>query len=148
MTLIILSGLSLASLFPENSPITSGCLWYICLQTCLSYFVSGSVKLRKANWRSGKALAAFIASSNYQLPMLIKQLFKNPFFLFISSWSVITMELCFPATLINPQVCLGLISAAFIFHIVNWYILGLNRFVFAWLAAYPAVYYCSSFLNR
>ena len=40
-----------------------------------------------------------------------------------------------------------LFGVALGFHLANVYAFGLNRFLFAWLAAYPALYYCSSLLH-
>ena len=39
--------------------------------------------------------------------------------------------------------CAGILVAAIGFHLVNFYAFGLNRFLFAWAAAYPALYFCS-----
>ena len=143
MTLIILTGITVASFFKSTYPIQLGCLWYIGLQACLSYFISGVVKIKGSNWRSGKALKAFLKSSNYDQSTFIDQLFNNKALVFTASWAVILLECLFPIALLDPLLCLAFISIAFIFHIGNFYVFGLNRFVFAWLASYPALYYCS-----
>jgi hypothetical protein len=40
-------------------------------------------------------------------------------------------------------VCVAIVAVALAFHIANVYVFGLNRFVWAWAATYPALYFCS-----
>lgn len=143
MTLVILMSITLATLFKNKNLVLLGCLWYIGIQTCLSYFISGLVKVKVKKWREGSALKAFIFSSNYDQPNFIKQFFKNKTLCLLSSWAVICFELCFPLAFLNPTICLLFIITAFVFHLGNFYVFGLNRFLFAWLASYPALYFCS-----
>ena len=58
-----------------------------------------------------------------------------------ASWLVITLECGFPAALVAPELAIALLTIAGTFHVGNALVLGLNRFVWAWLAAYPALLY-------
>jgi hypothetical protein len=51
---------------------------------------------------------------------------------------VIAFECAFPLALIDARL-LSLLGIAF--HVVNARVLGLNRFLWAWLAAYPALWF-------
>ncbi len=147
MSIIVLAALLIASASSENSAFRYGCILYIGLQTTSSYFVSGFVKLRKQNWRAGLALPAFLRSSIYQASPWVDNCARNRAMMLISSWGIILFELLFPLALVSPQLCLGFLALAVLFHFANFYIFGLNRFLFAWAAAYPAVYFCSLVLS-
>lgn len=61
----------------------------------------------------------------------------------ILSWAVMLWEVSFPLSLIHPAVCAVYLGLGVIFHLSNFYLFGLNRFVWAWIATYPAIVYCS-----
>lgn len=149
MTLIILMSSILASTFKDSPTIVIGCLWYISIQTCTSYFISGTIKLKSKNWRTGKALVSFINSSIYSQDSISKLVTTHRWISFASSWIIILFECSFPIVLLNQSLCLIFILFAFLFHLANSYLFGLNRFLLAWTASYPALIYCSTyFLNR
>ncbi len=143
MTLVVLTALAAATLFSQQPIATVGALWYIALHTCNSYFLAGFVKLRTANWRNGRALVGFMQSTMYERPPLSPRLFP-PWLSRVVSWGVIGLECLFPLSLVRPESCAVLIALAGIFHVFNAYALGLNRFVLAWAATYPALLWCSA----
>lgn len=144
MSLIILSSLCIATLFPGMS-VQKGVLWYISLQVCTSYFIAGMVKLKQGSWRSGKALSGFIESANYNPPELVKKLFSSKWIAFISSWLVMLFEISFPLILTqHNHIVLAWPLLAFLFHLANVFIFGLNRFLIVWSAAYPALYFVAN----
>lgn len=123
MTFLVTVGW-LASLFWEKA------LWYIAIQVILSYFVAGVSKLLEGEWRSGRALAVFLGRPRKRGDRLV-------------AWSIIAFEVFFPAAVLSPRVALAFMAGGLFFHLINAYVLGLNRFVFAWLAAYPALYWAT-----
>lgn len=143
MTLLILMALCVATLFGNSPKIVAGCLWYITLQTCTSYFISGVVKLKKRNWRTGRALSGFMSTTIYTPSTFQNFFIKYRILLLLSSWMVISFEILFPVCLLGPTLCLLFIGLAGVFHLFIFYTFGLNRFFFAWAAAYPALYFCS-----
>lgn len=68
MTLVVLMAVTAAQFDPDSEKLRRGALWYIAIQTCASYFISGVIKIRKNNWRTGKALPGFLPSSFYETP--------------------------------------------------------------------------------
>jgi hypothetical protein len=64
MTFLILYSIAIGRIFENNERVLKGALLYIAVQTCLSYFVAGFVKIKRADWRSGRALVSFLTSSN------------------------------------------------------------------------------------
>ena len=143
MTIIILTGLSLSAVFPGSPAAALGCVYYITFHTCRSYFVSGIVKLNSSKWRDGTALGCFINSGIYGPANPLAAVLRSPPIAIGLSWAVILFEVTFPLAILNPSLCLGYLVLGLCFHLSNVYLLGLNRFLFAWAAAYPAVFWCS-----
>jgi hypothetical protein len=143
MTLVVVSAAFVASLWPAA---TSSALWYIGIQTGLSYFVAGNVKLKEPRWRNGETLRALLTFANYSLPQRVKVWIRSArkSQLQAASWLAISFECFFPIVFISQTFCLAYLMAGLVFHLSNVYILGLNRFLFAWLATYPAIFYLAS----
>ncbi len=146
MTLLVLGALSISNIFQKFPNINQACLWYVGIQCCFSYFISGVAKFRESEWRKGGALGGFFRSSHYQVPLVFKNI-SNSQVVVALSWLILIFELSFPLALLSPNICLVYIATALLFHICNFYIFGLNRFLFAWLAAYPALLYCSHYFR-
>ena len=112
---------------------------YLALQLTLSYFQSGLVKLENREWRSGKALREVFSFTAYPVSESLRNLAHKPRLLLWASWIVIVGELIFPIALLHPvALTIALVFTA-TFHLANAILFGLNRFVWSWLAAYPAI---------
>jgi hypothetical protein len=114
-------------------------LGYLAVQLTLSYFVSGWVKVINPDWRSGQALVDIFRYSAYPVSRNLRGLADRPGLLWVGGWAVIALELVFPLTMLDPHALalgLGLCAA---FHISNAIHFGLNRFVWAWISAFPAL---------
>lgn len=143
MTMVVLLALTVGSFFHNHSLALKACLWYIAVQVCLSYWIAGIAKLRKPHWRNGRALYLLVTATNYETPIEVQQLLQNSKIAKLASWLILIFECTFPLALLSPDLCLIYIAAALFFQLGNFFVFGLNRFVFAWLAAYPALYWCS-----
>jgi len=143
MTLVVLMAVTAAQFDPSSEKLRLGALWYIAIQTCASYFISGIIKLRKENWRTGKALPGFLPSSSYETPKWVKRALADPLAGRLFSWATMIFECLFPLSLISPLACQCAIAGALLFHLSVFFLFGLNRFLFAWMSAYPALYFCS-----
>lgn len=147
MNLIVLSALSVASANPGNEKIQAGCLWYIAIQTCTSYFIAGLIKLRQSGWRNGSALSGFIKTTIYSPDPIAMAIGNQRALSALASWGVILFECTFPIALLNAQLCILMMGLAFAFHLANFYFFGLNRFVLSWAATYPALLFCSLYFQ-
>jgi hypothetical protein len=116
------------------------CVYYMGFQLCLSYFKAGWIKLRHSNWRQGRALPAFLRSNMYERAPWLESLTAHQAVNIALSWTIILFEVSLPVAVLNPHLTLVYITAGLVFHAGNAYVFGLNRFFFAWLAAYPAIY--------
>jgi hypothetical protein len=148
MTLLILLALSIASFAPQQPLLQSACLLYIGVQASLSYFVAGLAKLKEADWRRGAALPSFVLNTPYGAPVWTRALVGRAHVSMLLSWGVMAFECLFPLSWLDPRVCLGFLAIGAGFHLANALVFGLNRFLFAWAAAYPALLYCSQWLAR
>lgn len=137
MTIVLLSSLTLAQFAPRVA------LLYLATQTCLSYLVAGLVKLRHAGWRNGSTLAKYLRSPYYPVDQRAQNQAGRAHLMRLACWLILLFECGFGLFLVSPQLCLWGLALGFTFHAINARVLGLNRFLHAWVAAYPALYYCS-----
>lgn len=145
MTMAQLLGLTLSLSKPNNTYTLKLGLYYIALQTTLSYFIAGVVKLRNRSWRNGMALEVFLSHSNYSVPRRLQSFFRYPLISIASAWGVILWECLFPAIWLMPTLTPVFLMMGFLFHLGNFFTFGLNRFVFAWIASYPAIVFCTMY---
>lgn len=139
MTLVIASALGAHALFSADDFGTVVCLAYIALHATLSYFVAGLVKVRSSLWRSGGALRHFLVASAYPVPPAVRAFAgQRPGLVRAATYGVLAFELAFPIVFVRAAT-LPMLALAFVFHLANFAVFGLNRFVWAWLAAYPAI---------
>jgi hypothetical protein len=143
MTLVVLTALTVATALPDRPLVTAGALLYIALQACNSYVVAGVVKLRSARWRDGTALPAFLTGAVHDPRRLLAICARAPWLARLAGWSVIALELSFPLALVSPRICAVLVGIALAFHAGNVHAFGLHRFLWAWAATYPALFYAS-----
>lgn len=125
----------------RQGTIASVCVYYMVFQLCLSYFKAGWIKLNNPNWRAGLALPAFLNSPIYESKDIIEKLTRLPILNRMMSWMIILYEVSFPLAILNRNFAAAYLLVGAFFHLGNAYIFGLNRFFFAWLAAYPALFY-------
>lgn len=147
MTTLVLLAVFIGGFFADNSLGQLACFAYIGIQTILSYFIAGLIKLKEKSWRDGRAIKEFLLHSNYPVDSNTKALIKKPIFAHMASIIILIFECSFPLALMDKRICLIYLCIGFLFHLENFFVLGLNRFVFAWLAAYPALYYLSDYIN-
>lgn len=140
MTFVVLFSCTAALCFPGSEKYQAIFLWYIGIQAILSYFVAGLAKAKHKDWWNGFALKHALTQSTYVVPARIQD-WANSKFLKVSSVALLGFELATPLALLDKGATDLFVLFAVLFHLLNFFVFGLNRFVFAWLAAYPAVYF-------
>jgi len=120
-------------------------LWFIALQACLSYNAAGIAKLISPQWRSGEAIYRIFNTGTYGLKWVARFLENHRGMCVLLCWSVIIMETLFPLCLVLPEPWnwTFFIWGA-LFHLQCAVIMGLNSFLWAFIATYPAIIYVSS----
>lgn len=129
----------------ERRPqVIDACLWYVAMQCVLSYTVSGSAKLPCRAWRSGDALVGVTRTLTFGDPAAWRLLQRNPRLARILSAGVLAMECSFPMVFLGRgRMAPPMLLAATSFHLAIARIMGLGRFVSAFLSMHPAVLYAA-----
>ncbi len=141
MTALMLLSLVVAAIWPTQK-ILSGALWFIAIQATLSYVIAGYVKIKEPSWRNGQALKVFLSRQTvYQSTGHIFNASSFQFLLRLVSALILFFELSFFVVFLVPTVVSIYLLVGILFHLLNVYVFGLNRFFWIWLATYPAIYY-------
>ena len=150
MTLMVLLGLFIAAgvnlLSAPNRHPDLG--WragfaFIALQAISSYFLSGSVKLLRPEWRNGRALTLFLNEA-VRGPLPPGHWLRQAGLARLGSWAFILWECAFPLALLHAEWALLFCLVAAVFHFLVFWFFGLNRFFWAWLATFPAIIWCAA----
>ncbi len=143
MGLITFVAAGFAHLRPTHA-VVAAVLWFLALQASLGYFTSGIAKLAGPRWRSGAGLVGVLETQTYGARALSGLLRKHPGLALACSWVVILGESLFPAVLAAPQpVAMALLAFGAVFHLGAAAVMGLNTFLWAFPATYPAVWWCA-----
>lgn len=145
MSVVVLLGVSGATYF--DGAVAKACLGYVCVQLVFSYFIAGVIKLARPSWRGGSGLARLLGSNRYGTPTWVARAAIRPALGRLASWAVLVFECSFPLALLGSRVATAYLLVGALFHAGNVLAFGLNRFFFAWLAAYPALLYFSAELS-
>jgi hypothetical protein len=150
MTLVSLTGILLAqvlALFLETAMAWAAGLGYIAIHTLSSYFVSGWVKVKRSEWRSGRALTVFLNSGLFG-PLSADSVFRKSWLALVCSWAFILWEGVFPLVLFKPDWVWVFGSVALIFHFLVFWFFGLNRFFWAWAANLSSLFFLANLLGN
>lgn len=142
MNTIILIATWLCTATIESSLLLKVGLWFIALQSILSYCTAGVAKLISKKWRSGDALWQVLSTGSYGSAWIAKFLRDRPLLNYLLCWSVMLVESGFFLVLILhfPYSAMFLVWGV-TFHLSNAIIMGLNTFLWSFLATYPAIIY-------
>ncbi|HSX38727.1 MAG TPA: hypothetical protein VLE95_07875 [Chlamydiales bacterium] len=147
MNLVVLFGLTIATFSGLHSKISSICLWFICGELVLSYFISGIAKAISPIWRKTYALNAVFSTKTYGHEGMFNIVTKYKHLAFILCWPMFLFELFFPSAFFSEYLCVIFCLIGISFHLFNAVFMGLNTFFFAFLSTYPAFIYCVAKLN-
>lgn len=130
--------------------VTDAALWFLASQSVLSYAVSGWVKLFGAPWRSGTALAGILRTRTYGDEQAWRLVTRFPRTARVAGTGVLAMECLFPVVLVGRgrQLAPLFVGSAAVFHLANARLMGLNRFLTAFVAMHPAVLYVTGPAER
>jgi len=149
MTLVVLMGIAVGAVAtPWTGPTLAwqAGLWVISIQALSSYFLSGTVKLRYAGWRNGRALPALLDGGIHG-PLDPHSPLRRRHVATFSSWAFILWEAAFPLAMIDPRITTFWCAIGMVFHFLVWWYFGLNRFFWAWLATFPALIGCATMIR-
>lgn len=149
MTLVVLMGIAVGATATPwvGAPLAwQAGLWVISIQALSSYFLSGTVKLRYAGWRNGRALPTLLDGGIYG-PLPADSMLRSRPVAVTCSWAFIAWEAAFPLAMIDPRITTIWCAIGAVFHFLVWWFFGLNRFFWAWLATFPALIGCATMIR-
>ena len=141
MTQVVLTGMLMAhglqalDLGPLAWAIGLG---WIAVNATTSYVIAGWVKWLQPSWRDGSALSVFLDTGLHG-PLPAQSIWRRPWVAKAAAWSFMGWEATFPLAFISVEWALVECAIALFFHLLVFRFFGLNRFVWAWLASYPAI---------
>ena len=145
MTTIVTAGLFVSAVVSERFA-TIG-FFFIAFQAVLAYSTSGVAKMVSPIWRSGRAVPLILSTDTYGVPKVGSWLSARPVCGQVVTWSVIVFEIAFPLTLLLPEAAaMTTLAIGVLFHAGIAAFMGLNIFVWAFVATYPSLLYVRGLL--
>ncbi len=142
---LILMGLFFINIFQENSKLVDYIALYISIQIIFSYFLPGVYKMFNASWLKGNALENISRSPNFKINSYLKGFLNKKPQSKIFGYLVIILEVLFPILIFIAPLWL-LLPVFIFFHLLNYFLFGLNRFIFAWIQAYPFLLWFKNYI--
>ena len=138
MVKVILGGAALGWLGGSDAMVRWA-VWFIAAQLALAYFAAGVFKLISASWRSGEALWAISSMNPWRDVTVGRWLRERPQWSWFLSWATIVWETTFPLALIAPPWAMAIwLLTGLVFHLGCAVFMGLNSYLWSFVAAYPA----------
>ncbi|WP_019435953.1 alpha/beta fold hydrolase [Streptomyces sp. AA0539] len=136
------TGLARLSTSPQTQ---DALLWYVALQSNLSYLVSGWVKLLGRDWRTGAALGGVLRTRTYGERHLWQLTRRHPRAARALAHGVLALECLFPVLYLRGgKLARPVLATTVSFHLANGFVMGLGRFVTSFAAMHPMVAYTST----
>lgn len=151
MGMVVAFGVAIMSAgFAVNDASLAWCgVFALAGQATLAYFVAGAAKLASPVWRDGGALLSVMQTQSYGDAFAGRFARDRPGFCTFVCWLTIVTEMTFPLVLILPPSLLMASLACFAaFHFSNAWFMGLNAFVWPFLATYPSVMLANSLIRE
>lgn len=149
MNIVIFLGATFFFLSPSGSVASTVSILYIGLQAVLSYGVSGLAKAAGSDWRSGRALAGIFSTKIYGHWPTGRFFRSHPRFGLFACWGIIIFQCLFATVLVvDDRSMLIILLLGALFHVSTAFLMGLNSFMFSFIAAYPAIIYLRDWLWR
>ncbi|HSZ14167.1 MAG TPA: hypothetical protein VK790_09035 [Solirubrobacteraceae bacterium] len=139
MVLVVLVTCGLGRVGAEAAA-TRAAVWFLAAELTLAYVVSGVYKAASTYWRSDGALAMLVQTRMYGQPRAARVVAAHPAVATAAGYAVFCWEsLFFVALTAPPGVAAAMLALGLAFHAGCAIVMGLNRFVWAFAASYPAV---------
>ncbi len=127
----------------DRADVTDAALWFLGTQGAFNYGAAGWSKLLGERWRSGEALAGILRTYGYGNRHAWQLTRRYPRLTRVGTWAVVAFESAFPVVLFGAgrRLAPAMVAAAGASHVGIAFVMGLNRFVPAFLAMHPAILY-------
>jgi hypothetical protein len=143
MSLLVMVTMSICTLpVLVGAKASTAGLHFLTAQVLLAYCTAGLAKLSCSKWRGQDVLVRICGTRTYGHRRCFEALSRHPHVSAVLQRAVIVLEIGSPLLLLVPyeHVWLVLLSGV-VFHVMCAVIMGLNDFVWAFVAVYPACVY-------
>ncbi|RUP36901.1 MAG: hypothetical protein EKK60_13875 [Gordonia sp. (in: high G+C Gram-positive bacteria)] len=148
MQVVVFLGATAFLVVPQDSLAATAAVLYVAAQAVLAYVVAGVAKLAGPAWRDGSALGGIMTTKIYGTRWVGEFLTGRPLLGLAACWAVILFEMGFVAVLfVDQRAMWGLLAVGVLFHASTAVLMGLNGFLLAFTATYPAVAYAHHLLH-
>lgn len=145
---VVLQALLLRYLAPGSTVAAEACLWFIAAVATLCYFAAGVSRVRWEPWRRGDALLMILRHEVWGHPELAGWLARHPGWGRFLTWGVWVLECSFPLALLLGVPGLAVVlGALLLMHLSIAWVMGLNGFLWAMAATFPALLFASARLS-
>jgi pimeloyl-ACP methyl ester carboxylesterase len=142
--LLVQTAAAVARAGQRRPETVDACLWFIALQSVLSYTASGWAKLAGSAWRSGEALTGIMRTQAYGDRRTWQVLRRYPRTARWVGGGVLALECLFPVVFAGRgRMARPMVAAAAGFHLANGRLMGLGRFVWSFISMHPALLYAA-----
>ena len=149
MTVLICAAVAVGTLIPSpNAPLLA--LMFLTAQIGLAYVTAGVAKLWSPDWMREGVLAKILNTETYGHRLAARFLSTHRRVDRAMSAGIGVMEVAIPLLCLMPShasLIIGL-SIGFSFHLGCALLMGLNNFVWAFVATYPAIYFLHCYAYR
>jgi hypothetical protein len=136
----MIAGALLLQCFVPTPLVTLACLWFIALQSCLSYVTAGATKLFNPEWRNGNGiLHIFDSPSLVATEKVAHWLKSHRTFAKLLTWGTLGMECIFPLALVGQPLLWLFLGWGALLHAGIAIFIRLGKFFWIWIATYPAI---------
>jgi hypothetical protein len=113
---------------------------FLAAELTLAYVVAGFSKATSSYWRSGNAFTIIAQTRMYGQPAAARAVRTHPVLGRAAGYAVLAWESLFILTLTAPRaLVLVMLAVGVAFHAGCAFVMGLNRFLWAFAAGYPAL---------
>jgi hypothetical protein len=142
---VVLQALLLRHLAPGSVVAEEACLWFIAGTATLCYFAAGVCRVRLEPWRRGNALAIILRIEVLGDTRIADLLNRRPGLGRLMTWGVWVLECAFPlAFLLGVPGMSAVLGVLLVMHLGIAWVMGLNGFVWAMAATFPALLFASA----
>jgi len=143
MAVVCFIALALANAINTDSS-KSFALFFIAAQASLAYGTSGFLKMQKKGWYTGEYATEVLKTSSYgdknvlEIALKRRSIAKVLGIMVVYGDCLLSLAFAFP-----PNICIFILFFGVFLHIGIGRIMGLNTFMWSYIATYPAILFAS-----
>jgi hypothetical protein len=141
MSLVVLLAAGLGLMFVDgtSSKIASA---FLAAEVSIAYFAAGAYKIRSKYWQDWRALLFIIQTKTYGHSRTAVILRRHPVLTLTLTHGVILWQCLVGVSLVAPRdILIALLLFGICFHLACAFLMGLNTFLWAFVASYPSLIY-------